>query len=109
MGDDFGGDEILVIQVNATGITEDDTVRVTGTVRSFDVAAFEREFGTDLHEVDLYDPWVDENVLVASNVTKLKGSESQPQRRPPRCVPRAGTPPVLRRELARTGGSGLKL
>ncbi len=75
-GDDFGGDGILVIQVSAPGITEADDVRVTGTVRRFDVAAFEREFGTDLYEDDLYDPWVDESVLVASKVTELNDSDS---------------------------------
>lgn len=70
-GEDFGGDGILVIQVTASGITENDDVRVTGTVRDFDAAAFEREFGTDIYGDDLYNLWDDENVLIASNVTKL--------------------------------------
>ncbi len=74
-GEDFGGDGILVIQVTASGITEDDDVRVTGTVREFDVAAFERDFGTEVYEGDLYTPWVDENVLVASNVTELNSGD----------------------------------
>ncbi len=76
-GDDFGGDGILVIQVNGAGasITEDDNVRVTGTVRDYDVAAFEREFGTDVYEDDIYDPWVDENILVASSVTELNSGD----------------------------------
>ncbi len=76
-GEDFGGDGILVIQVSGAGstITEDDDVRVTGTVRDFDAAAFEREFGTDIYEDDVYDPWVDENILVASNVTELNSGD----------------------------------
>ncbi len=76
-GDDFGGDGILVIQVSGAGstITEDEAVRVTGTVRDFDAAAFEREFGTDVYEDDIYDPWEDENVLVASSVTELNTSD----------------------------------
>ncbi len=74
-GEDFGGDGILVIQVTASGISEDDNVRVTGTVRDFDAASFEREFGTDVYEGDLYNPWEDENVLVASNVTKLSSGD----------------------------------
>ncbi len=68
-GEDFGGDGILVIQVTASGISEDDDVRVTGTVRDFDAAAFERDFGTDVYEDDLYDPWEDESVLVASKLS----------------------------------------
>ncbi len=72
-GDDFGGDGILVIQVTAPGISEDDNVRVTGTVREFDAAAFEREFGAvDYNGVE-YDPWRHENILVASTVTELDG------------------------------------
>ncbi|MDQ4132721.1 MAG: hypothetical protein M3179_05815 [Actinomycetota bacterium] len=74
-GDDFGGDGILVIEVTASGITEDDDVRVTGTVRDFDAAAFERELGTDVYEDDLYDRWEDEVVLVASNVTELSNGD----------------------------------
>ncbi len=75
-GDDFGGDGILVILVGGAGaaITEDDNVRVTGAVRNFDAAAFEREFGTDVFEDDIYDPWADESVLVASQVTELSSS-----------------------------------
>ena len=72
-GDDFGGDGILVINVSASGINEGDNVRVTGTVRDFDAAAFGRELGTNVYADDVYDPWVDENVLVASNVTELGG------------------------------------
>jgi len=76
-GDDFGGDGILVVQVSGAGasVTEGDDVRVTGTVRDFDAAAFERELGSDVYEDDIYDPWVDENVLVASNVTELNSGD----------------------------------
>lgn len=69
--EDFGGDGILVMQVTASGISEGDDVRVTGTVRNFDAAAFKREFGTDISGRVGYDPWLHENVLVASNVTQL--------------------------------------
>lgn len=72
-GEDFGGDGILVIQVSGAGagITEGDNVRVTGTVRDYDATAFEQEFGTDAYGDGIYDQWVDENVLVASNVAEL--------------------------------------
>ncbi len=75
-GDDFGGDGLLVIQVSGAGagVTEGDNVRVSGTVRDFDAAAFEREFSTDVYEDDVYDPWVDENVVVASRVTQMNAS-----------------------------------
>ncbi len=76
-GEDFGGDGILVIQVNNAGasITEGDNVRVTGTVRDFDAAAFNREFGTGVFDDDIYDPWADENILVASQVTQLTNTD----------------------------------
>ena len=74
-GEDFGGDGILVIQVTAPSIREGDNVRVTGTVRKFDAAAFEREFGTVEYNAVGYDPWVNENVLVASKVTKLTSGD----------------------------------
>lgn len=71
-GDDFGGDGLLVINVNRAGgaIAEDDNVRVTGTVREYDEVMFAREFGSEFED-DVYDPWFDENVLVASSVTPL--------------------------------------
>ncbi len=74
-GEDFGGDGLLVIQVTGSGITEDDNVRVTGTVREYDAAGFQREFGTDVYDDDVYHTWVDENVLVASNVTKVSSGD----------------------------------
>ncbi len=74
-GEDFGGDGILVIQVTDRGITEDDNVRVTGTVREFDAAAFDREFGTVEYNGVEYDPWRHENLLVASTVTKLSSGD----------------------------------
>jgi hypothetical protein len=76
-GDDFGGDGILVIQVSGAGstVTEDEAVRVTGTVRDFDAAAFEREFGTDIYDDGIYDAWLDENILVASSVTGLNTAD----------------------------------
>ncbi len=64
---------ILIGGAGAT-ITEDDNVRVTGAVRNFDAAAFEREYGREVFEDDIYDPWVDESVLVASQVTELSSS-----------------------------------
>lgn len=75
-GDDFGGDGILVIQASGAGagITEGDNVRVTGTVRDYEAAAFNRELGSDAFDDNLYNPWVEENVLVASTVTKLNSS-----------------------------------
>ncbi len=70
-GDNFGGDGILVLHVGAPDVGDDDDVTIVGTVRHFDAAVLERELGTDLVEEDIYDPWVDENVLVASKVTAL--------------------------------------
>ncbi len=69
-GGDFDGDGILILQVSGDSITEGDDVRVTGTVRDYDAAAFFRELGPGFDD-DLYNRWVDENVLIASNVTML--------------------------------------
>lgn len=70
-GDDFGGDGLLVIGVSQPDIDEGDDVRVTGAVRTFDAEAFETEFGWNFYDDALYDPWRDENVLVAKSTSML--------------------------------------
>ncbi len=72
-GDDFGGDGLLVVGVSKTDLDEGDDVRATGTVRKFDAAQFETEFGWDFYDDAVYDPWKDENVLVARSTTMLDG------------------------------------
>jgi hypothetical protein len=46
-------------------------VRVTGTVRQFDAGEFETEFGWDFYDESAYDPWRDENVLVARSTSMI--------------------------------------
>lgn len=72
-GDDFGGDGLLVVGVSRTDIDKGDDVRVTGTVRTFDAARFETEFGWDFYDDAVYDAWRDEKVLVAKSTSMLDG------------------------------------
>ena len=83
-GDDFiGEDELLVVGANnlpqligrselpgrAAGelLAEDDVVQVTGPVRRFDLAAFEREIGFDLDD-NLFRDWAGRPAIVASSL-----------------------------------------
>ncbi len=70
-GDDFGGDGLLVIGVSQPDIDEGDDVRITGTVRTFDAEVFETEFGWNFYDDALYDPWRNENVVVAKSTSVL--------------------------------------
>lgn len=76
-GEDFGGDGVLVIHVGAPDVGGQDDITVVGTVHDFDAAVLARKFGTDVFEDDVYQPWMDENILVASNLTALD-NESWP-------------------------------
>lgn len=82
-GDDLGGDSALVLSQSGSfddlgtdvneGLVEDDTVvQVTGTVREFDLAAFEEEFGVD-YDDELYEEFEGEVVIVADQVSTLAG------------------------------------
>lgn len=56
-------------------MAEDGTiVQVTGTVRRFDIAAFEEEFGIDYDDA-LFQEFEGQNVIVADRVTTLTGQE----------------------------------
>ncbi len=76
-GEDFGGDGVLVVDVDQPDVGDRDDITVVGTVHDFDAAALARRFGTDVFEDDVYQPWMDENILVASNLTALD-NESWP-------------------------------
>jgi len=85
-GEDFGGESLLVLSAPAADFTEmgfdlneqmvnDETVaQVTGTVRRFDIAGFEDEFGVDYDDA-LYTEFEGENVIVADRVSTLTGQE----------------------------------
>jgi hypothetical protein len=85
IGGDEGGDESLLVVSGAAesfaemgfgvseGLVDDDVVvQVTGTVREFDIADFEEEFGVD-YDDDLFEPFEGEHVIVADDVSTLAG------------------------------------
>ena len=77
-GDDFiGGDELLVVSANAmpaiadrttdNALVENDLIQVTGPVRMFDLAAFEKEIGFDLDN-SLFGEYAGKPAVVAQSV-----------------------------------------
>ena len=85
-GEDFGGQSLLVLSAPAADFTDlgleldqelvdsEAVVQVTGTVRQFDIAEFEEEFGVDYDDA-VFEPFEGENVIVADRVVTLTGQE----------------------------------
>ncbi|GAA2498383.1 hypothetical protein [Streptomyces gobitricini] len=69
-GDEFSGVEpLLVIEKDLPSVNEDELVRVTGTVREFDLAKVEQEIGVDFAET-LYKKFQGEPYVMAREMTK---------------------------------------
>lgn len=59
--------DVVVLDATQASVSEDDFVKVTGTVQQFDIAQIEEDFGVDLDD-ELYEPFDGEFVLVAESV-----------------------------------------
>ena len=77
-GADFGGEGLLVLEATDAPIDElenqETVVQVTGTVRMFDIADFEEEFGVDYDDAAL-SPFEGQHVIVADSVESLGEAE----------------------------------
>ncbi len=84
---------VLVIDVAETGVELGTAVRITGTIREFDMAEVERVFDVELDD-SLYGRFYDELVIVADNVTTVsEGRAATTTSIPDRTDPDA--PPAL--------------
>ncbi|MDQ4077354.1 MAG: hypothetical protein M3220_14040, partial [Chloroflexota bacterium] len=57
------------------GLTEDDHVRVVGTLRQFVIVDLEEEFGVELDD-ELFEEWEDQPVLIADSITPFQEEEA---------------------------------
>lgn len=82
IGESGIGEEVLVVSAQgssgaATPLTESAALRVTGTVRRFDLRAIEDEIGADL-DGGLFSDWRGSPVIVASAVQPLDRAAARP-------------------------------
>lgn len=70
-GQDFGGEPLLVVHGGQASASEDAVVRVTGTVREFNLTEVESELGVDLQD-ETFAGFGGEHVIVANNVEILQ-------------------------------------
>ncbi len=68
-GKDLGGEPLLVVSSKRSNVSQDELVEVTGTVREFDLAELENDFGVDLDD-DAFTRFEGEHVIVADNVDR---------------------------------------
>ena len=61
------GWSVVVLDAQQAAVAEGDYVQVSGTIREFDIAAIEEEFGLDLDD-DLYEGFEQRFVVLADNV-----------------------------------------
>lgn len=69
---------VLVVDFKQTDVQLEDGVRVNGTIRRFAETTLEDVYDVDLNN-DIYDPYEDHLVIVASNVKTLKSPASDSQ------------------------------
>ncbi len=73
------GDRVQVFTDGGTPIDEGQVVSVEGSVREFDIAAFERELNVDFEE-GLYDAYIGTPVILAKSVRILeRGDDVTPE------------------------------
>jgi hypothetical protein len=75
-----GADGLLVIsdggQAPAPELNVGQTVRVTGTVREFEIDEVEEEIGTDLPD-SVFTYWANQPVLIATSMEGTRGETTQ--------------------------------
>lgn len=78
--EDFVADGVLVVGGSgaAPDVTEGRTVKVSGTFKEFDLAAFETDLGTDLDD-GLYSDWAGESAIAAQQIQQMQGGETTSQ------------------------------
>ncbi len=70
------GDRLQVFTATDPGIDEGQVVRVEGTVREFDTAAFEQELRVDLED-NLFDAFIGQAVILARSIEILERSPDE--------------------------------
>ena len=107
-------DQILVVtkkpvRFGSTGLSDDDFVLVTGTVRKYVRAEFEKEFSWDEGFSTVLDEWNEKPVLVASSVRKMTEYGRWSERDEPQGVRIGWTATLLEPEPATLVGEPISL
>lgn len=74
--ENFGDDSLLVVSAKNTTLSEDETVKVTGVVRTFEYADYVDEYDLE-NDAALYEPFVGEEFLVAKSIDVTPDTSSK--------------------------------